>query len=381
MHVLLLTINYPNSYNEQSHVFFREQAEALQKAGVNIGVVSPISVSLLTAIKKVKFDFGLKVYELNGVKTMLYQYPAIPKWYWLNFKLKKYVGKRLLIKYMNKHGKPDLIHNHVSLVGESAVWAKRKYGIPYVVTEHYSIFLQKNIVFWRKRIAKHVFEKSNKNIAVSNFLVERLIKIFNKNFIYIPNLIDTEFFKPLKKPINKETVKYFLNIGNLKKGKNQLMLIEAFTKSFKNNKQYKLIIVGSGVEYDRLKSKISELDMHNQITLFGQASREEVLDLMQKSTYFVLSSLFETFGVVLIEAMACGLPIISTTCGGPQSILINNKLGVLCDIETNSLALAMLTASNKTYNSEYIRSYAVDYFSGKVLSNQLIKIYKSEIIH
>ena len=100
---------------------------------------------------------------------------------------------------------------------------------------------------------------------------------------------------------------------------------------------------------------------------------------MQKSSYFVLSSLYETFGVVLIEAMACGLPLLSTKCGGPESIIANDNLGVLCNVVSNSLSLAMLTVSNKTYNREYIRSYAVGYFSGKVLSKQLINIYESEI--
>ncbi|MDC3103927.1 glycosyltransferase [Flavobacteriales bacterium] len=94
---------------------------------------------------------------------------------------------------------------------------------------------------------------------------------------------------------------------------------------------------------------------------------------MQQSKYFVSTSKVETFGVVLIEAMSCGLPVLSTKSGGPESIVKNSMLGTLCDL--NDLEKEMLKIVKSNYNSDYIRKYAVNNFSEIPFSQSLSKIY------
>jgi glycosyltransferase involved in cell wall biosynthesis len=113
--------------------------------------------------------------------------------------------------------------------------------------------------------------------------------------------------------------------------------------------------------------------MNEQIELFGSATREEVKDLLCQSDCFVLSSKVETFGVVLIEAMSCGLPVLSTKCGGPESIITNDDLGILCNQE--ELSEKMKNISQETFSGDTIRKYVVDSFSNSSLSQQLKIIY------
>ena len=97
--------------------------------------------------------------------------------------------------------------------------------------------------------------------------------------------------------------------------------------------------------------------------------KKNILKLLRNSDYFVLSSNFETFGVVLIEAMSCGLPVISTKSGGPETIIINEKLGLLCE-KNNIFALANVikNITKMNFDSNYIRNYAIRNFSYKFLS-------------
>ena len=111
--------------------------------------------------------------------------------------------------------------------------------------------------------------------------------------------------------------------------------------------------------------------------LFGRASRKDVLSLMQKANCFVLPSHYETFGVVLIEAMSCGLPVLSTKSGGPESIITSNDYGFLCD--ENELADMLEKIAVKEFDSVEIRNYVKNSFSENTVREKLELIY-SEIV-
>ena len=157
------------------------------------------------------------------------------------------------------------------------------------------------------------------------------------------------------------------------------MLIKAFIKAFINMPKVKLTIVGNGLEYNNLKLLINKENMNKQISLYGKANRNEVKTLLQESDAFVLSSEYETFGVVIIEAMACGLPVVSTKCGGAESIINSEKLGVLAEINIDSLASELLYLYNnkESFDKNYIREYIEYNFSEKAIVNKLNTLYKS----
>ena len=165
----------------------------------------------------------------------------------------------------------------------------------------------------------------------------------------------------------------FLNIGHLDKKKNQAGLIKTFSNLFNGNQKYQLKIVGQGIEFTVLQNLINELKINNQVHLLGKKSREEIKEIIHSSDCFVLSSKFETFGVVLIEAMSCGLSVLSTKSGGPESIISNDALGILC--EHDELEKGLIDITNKFFDPKMIRNYVLNNFSEKIISKKLKRIY------
>ena len=96
---------------------------------------------------------------------------------------------------------------------------------------------------------------------------------------------------------------------------------------------------------------------------------------MQQANCFVLSSKVETFGVVLIEAMACGIPVISTKCGGPNK-LIDADLGILCSLNISSLHQSMFDMIVKKIDGKLIRKKAVERYSKNSVSEKIVKLYQ-----
>lgn len=122
--------------------------------------------------------------------------------------------------------------------------------------------------------------------------------------------------------------KIVLNIGRLQPQKNQKLLIEAFYLVVQKIPHAKLIIIGEGVGKEALLNQISKLDMHENIDIISY--QDNVFPFYQLADLFVLSSDWEGFGNVLVEALSCGTPIVSTDCpGGPRSILSDGKYGTL----------------------------------------------------
>ena len=108
--------------------------------------------------------------------------------------------------------------------------------------------------------------------------------------------------------------------------------------------------------------------------LFGRANRKEVRMLMQQANCFVLSSKIETFGIVLIEAMACGIPVVSTKCGGPNK-LVEEETGILCSLTVSSMSDSMLDVMRKDMDGQLIRKKAVEKYSKNRVSEKIIDNY------
>ncbi len=373
MHILLLPSSYPNNYNIQSGIFFKEQAEALAKRKHKVGVLAINFLYYREVFQKQKIDFGIKYSSENNVNVISYQSVATPKLYNLKFWLKFMIGRNLFKRYIKIYGKPDVIHVHVFQQGKLARWIKKKYNINYVVTEHYSDVMLDNLTNYQRRSASKTYSFSCYNIGVSNALCQILQQRYKQSFSFIPNLTDTLFFSLREKKEGNQIS--FINIANLKKIKNQAILLRAFYLAFKGNDKYQLTIVGDGIEKQNLLSICKELNMINQVRFFGKANKEQVKNELHKSDYYVSTSDTETFGVVLIEAMSCGLPSLSTKNGGAESILTNSNLGILCNSSIQEIAIGLQQLTSTQYNSQEIREYAISHFSDQHVIPQLEEIY------
>ena len=374
MKILIIPSWYPNSFNSLNGIFFKEQAEALVKYGHVVSVIYIYGYHVNKIRKHKNLVLKSNNSTENGVDTYIAEYPALPKLHTLREKINLYFFKKKFEAYRKKNGLPSIVHVHSYAAGKFALWVQKNYNIPYIVTEHVTGFARGVVSKPRLEVAKQIFRHSKANIAVSREYKKLLESMFDVEFEYIPNIVDTEFFG-LKSKDNDGIYK-FINIAFLGTKKNQSMLIEAFAKAFRSQ-NITLTIVGDGPEYEHLSSLIKQLNIQDQITLYGRAKRQEVKELLQKSDAFVLSSRYETFGVVAIEAMACGLPVVATKCGGPESIVQSQSVGVLSDIDEESLAESMkyLYENRDSYDAEYISQYTKYNFSEDVVCEKLTKLY------
>ena len=190
-------------------------------------------------------------------------------------------------------------------------------------------------------------------------------KIQNKSVI-IPNTINEDF---ICEPYNGEREKIIVTVGRLEEQKNHKMLIEAFSKLPEEFKEYKLIIYGEGSLRNKLEEQINELKLKNRVLLPGQV--DNVKEKIYKASLFVLSSKYEGMPNALMEAMALGIPCISTDCpcGGPRFLIKNGYNGYLVPVnDTCSLLKTMQNVLNKnqTEASQKVHKIAVDLHPNKI---------------
>jgi len=245
---------------------------------------------------------------------------------------------------------PMIVHSHGPRAGLLAR-ASLPHGVFSVYTEHrwdfdYHLENRVNEYFQLKYLRKYNF-KTDLIIAVSSsvkdFLLKKKLAPENR-VIVIPNGIELESKKLKVKSKNGDKKFHQITIGsvgNLNKQKGYDYLIEAMAIVVKKYPHITLEIVGDGEEREDLRFKIKDLRLDKNITLLGR--RNDVEKLMKHWDIFVSSSIAETFGIVLLEAMKNGLPIVATRVGGVPDIITSLKNGLLVAKEDpESLAEAIL---------------------------------------
>ncbi|HNP17861.1 MAG TPA: glycosyltransferase [Fulvivirga sp.] len=376
MHLLIIPSYYPNSYNPIEGIYFKVQAESQQKLGYNVGVVAPLVIKHYVLKRERKIDFGYKINN-KGIPTFLYQFPSFPIFKKVNDLLRLYFGKKLFRKYVNNNGVPNLIHLHSFENGILARWIKREYNIPFVTTEHSSGFQRKLYTSWQLNLARKTYEESSTMITVSEALKSTLIKHFDIESTVVGNMIDVELFAP--RTLSK---KYdFITVGGFHDSKNYPLLIDAFTNVRPKNPSFRLAIIGNGPLMKEIEEKIIKNGLSDNIALLGSQTPNDIVKLLNQSLIFVSSSKIETFGVAIIEAMSCGLPVVVTKSGGPDHLITDDSIGLLSDHNAENLSKAInkVFENINSYDNNHIRQSIVENYSASAVCDQLKNIYKKII--
>ncbi|MFN3916371.1 MAG: glycosyltransferase [Flavobacteriales bacterium] len=372
MHILIISNGYPGFYQPLEGIFYLDQAKSLHSIGHQVGYLSVNPISLLDVLKKGVSAIGRKSFNRDGVDVELYSYINVPKnpTYDCHKAVKK--GKIIFKGYTKKFGLPDLVHLHGFDAGLLAIHIKKTYNIPFVLTEHSSRFILKTLSPKQLEISQIVFNEAKHRIAVSEYFKQVLEQDYSSTFEVIPNIVDTDFFVPPKKHSSRFK---FLCAGTLNDNKNQILAIRSFHLIHDKLEDAVLTVVGSGENMQELKTHANELGLSEKVEFLGQLSREEIRDVMQNSFALLITSKHETFGVVAIEAMSCGLPVISTPCGGPEKILHSEC--VLSSFDIKNYADSMLEMYNKRTQIDRgsIRKHTVNNFSVESVATNLVNLY------
>ena len=309
---------------------------------------------------------------------------------WVQQPLQFYTAKHALEKadgIIWKDFQFDLIHAHTSyLDGRLGAYLSKKYKAPLVITEHTGPF---NILTQNPLIKFHTVKAINsasKLICVSKALAKQVsfqTKYDFKKIFIVPNGYNSSIFHPTDKIQNTDHLIRLLYVGALEPGKNPFMLIKAFEIVAQKVSFIELFFVGDGSLRIDLQEYIYSHQLECQVFLLGSQKRDKVSEIMRNQCdIFILPSNGETFGCVIIEALASGKPVIATRCGGPEEIVINDSLGCLCPIgDSLELANSILAVIDRLtlYDAKFISQYAYENFRYQIIAKKINDVYQSLI--
>lgn len=381
MHIMVIPSWYSSPRNTVHGSFFKEQFKALASSGEKI-TVAYNEIWPITLFGKIHEKRGINFNIEDELRTYRYKdynyFPKNP----LMFRSFNKRMDRLYQEIVKKEGKVDIIHAHSAFwAGIAATYISKKYNIPLVITEHSSLKYAKYCKESYKKYIFEVYEKADALIAVGNGLKNELQEYVKRPIEVVSNMVELGLFNiqennSEKNTRNNEAFKFF-SCGYLEEGKGMDCLIKAFTKAFKGDNTT-LRIGADGSLKQALQNLIHELDMNNQIKLLGALSREEVSKEMKACDVFALASEHETFGVVYIEALACGKPIIGADNGGAEDIIREDN-GIIAkkkDVEDLAKALIKMKDNYELYDKYKIREKTIFSYSEKVLVEKLKGVYK-----
>ncbi|MGL5352505.1 MAG: glycosyltransferase, partial [Clostridium sp.] len=215
-----------------------------------------------------------------------------------------------------------------------------------------------------------------KLIAVGSGLKKELEEFSGRKDIeVINNLVPIELFE--ERNIKSSNDFIFFSLAFLEGEKGMDTLIKAFAQGFKGSNCI-LKIGGDGSQRPWLEAMAEELGVSKQVIFLGGLLRNEVSKYMNECDVFVLASRYETFGVVYIEALACGKPIIGTYNGGAEDIIndFNGKLANVDNVDSLKNSMISIKENVNLYNSHIIKSDCIRRFGKETFVSKIISVYE-----
>lgn len=335
--MLLIPTSFPSDYDQLRGAFFRDHALALRRLNHDVVVMAVVLVSLLDIRKHGLSGLGMRHFSHEGLRVFLAVVPSVPKLRWLNNRIRVAVGMVLLRRVLRRTEKITISHVHGYLAGDIARYARNRFAIPYIVTEHSSAFSHASMNCSQRFLASRVFKDALERTAVSTPLASLLSQSFQLGFQVTPNPIsrsfrDLEYVDSVRNDIAQKTDGLRITcLALMSRNKRHDRLINAFANVVKRYPRAILDIGGDGPEKKGLKRLVHATGLGDRVRFRGRIPRNDVPAFLAGSDLFALPSEYETFGVVVIEAMALGVPVVSTRCGGPEDIITEDWMGILTD--------------------------------------------------
>jgi glycosyltransferase involved in cell wall biosynthesis len=371
--VLFLASWYPNKENPVEGIFIKRHAEAVSRlCDVGVLYIHPAAQRQETVVE----------HSCEDRITTIRVYPKLPRCtnkisFYLNFFMNAYRGMQGVRKAF---GRPDIVHVHVTLpMGILAVFLEVLYKIPFMVTEHFTGFSGQTKIAFTALQLKLILKRATAVCPVSTKL-EQSMKLFYPADKYqvIPNGINTDIFFPKygKKTHGK---KQLLHVSVLKKERKNISgIIDALHDLVSVRNDFELHIIGEGSDRTYFEDLCTHLGMKDSVVFFhGFVSEETLAEYMRNADFFILNSTHENFSVVCAEALASGIPVLSTCCGGPEEF-INEHVGILIPQGNKPElvnAISYLLDHADTYDPCLLHNYIRNKFGYDTVGKQLFTLY------
>jgi glycosyltransferase involved in cell wall biosynthesis len=296
----------------------------------------------------------------------------------------QYAGVRRTVDGIRREFDFDLIHAHfIYPEGAVAHRLSRRYGVPFIVTEHAPWSAEWFALPGVRAEALAAARDASAMVAVSTSVRETIVDYTGdqEQVQVIPVGVDAARFVP--RPDGRRRPDQILYVGWLNYNKGVDVLLHAVDELRRHGRPGSLTLVGGSYFRDtqrqesELRRLAASLDLGDRVTFAGRLPQSEVAQLMAESAVVVLPSRAESFGAVLVEALACGTPVVATRCGGPEDI-VTPEVGRLIEPgEPAALADAIHTvlSTPTDFPAERLRAYALDRFEWSRIVGELHDLY------
>lgn len=291
--------------------------------------------------------------------------------------------KKAIRNYIIKNGKPDLVHLHIPIkAGVLALWMKRNYKTPYIVTEHWGIYndvvednyATRGLAF--KRYTTRVFEQASRFISVSDYLAKGVNRLSGqKEYEVIFNTVDTDLFFYKEK---RASTFRFIHVSNMVPLKNAEGILRSFRKFIHENGKAELMMVGDNDP--KIRTYAQSLDFPiGSLKFLGEIPYTEVATEMQNADCLLLFSNIENSPCVIGEALCCGLPVITTNVGGIPE-LVSQLNAILIEPKNEKAftqAMHHMVNGINNYTRKKIAEDATGKFSYSVIGKKINTVYEA----
>jgi glycosyltransferase involved in cell wall biosynthesis len=365
MKILFLTPWYPDEKNPNHGIFVRDQAVAIQQVHQVCVVCAKIDYQ----------KFGLSSFqradsEFNGVEEHRIRVKqSLPVFNQINF--------FLIIVWQTwkiaREFKPDLIHGNIGYPGGFWSWCMSKIlNKPFVITEHTRItnnFRSST----HKFLTSFSLKRAASIITVGKWQADEIFSLTDCQPIVIPNFVDFTKFKNIR-PLPSSISVQMGFLGGLNSNVKGLDLL--LTALAGISVDFTLHIGGTGTLLEQYKSLAKDLGISEKCVFYGFMPHDKIPEFMSRLHFFVSSSRSETFGLVMVEAMACGLPVVATRSGGTENF-ITTDTGVLTDVNYESLrkGISQMILDYNKYIPVKIREFVLGKFSPKNFVDSVNDVY------
>jgi N-acetyl-alpha-D-glucosaminyl L-malate synthase BshA len=285
----------------------------------------------------------------------------------------------------------DLMHVHyaiphaVSAYLAKQVWKKAGRKIKFITTLHGTDITLMGLEPTFMPLVKFSIEESDGVTAVSRFLKEKTLTNFNvnKEIEVIYNFIDIDKYKPVEeKPFKKHIAtcgeKVLIHTSNFRVVKRVTDTIRILEK-VKKELPVKLVLIGDGPDRSECERLARDLDLHKDVLFLGK--QDAIEEILTSADLFLMPSQSESFGLSALEAMACGVPVISTSVGGLPELVIHNQTGYIAeigDVDRMAKYTIDLLTNEKKYKSfaKNSRERAVTNFDKNLILPQYVEYYE-----
>ena len=361
--ILVVPKWYPWPERPVFGIFCREHARAL---------ATRHEVTVLASLATPKPDFAL--YRLtdeveDGIRTLRVRYrrPLLRP-----FSMAcQLLGMLAALRRLRRgRFRPDVVHAHVFSAALPALVLARLSRAPLVVTEHYTGF-QRGLITGADRLTARVaFERADLVAPVSRELAGHLREIAPGARIEVhPNTVDTEVFTPTTHG-GHGPPRRLLNVAALAEKKGHGYLLDALSRLH----DVRLDVVGDGELREELESRARGLEA--PVRFHGELPKEQVARMMGEADLFVLPSTHETFGAVLIEAMACGLPSVATRVGGVPEVLDDSAGELVEPRDPAALAAAIERVLARSFDPEALARQARERYGYDAFAKEWTAVYE-----